>query len=800
MAWDSAFQIIVDGEQSRLGKDRNLVFCQGSYDGQRGDRVIGWDLNNSSDTAVDPSTFTAFLGMYQNSPTWHTTFTGNYARKRKTDFAFLTSANWEEQQIKGTADYWLLGKNLPNNETILTTATFGANRGFFVSILVPSTGTEEYEVYQAGWNTTATYAAGVGVRLFSSGRMMIYRGGNFLGERQISGANTGSNTGQRWVSLLLIPGRRNELIVIPDQGTGFSFEFEELRDTTAPEITPASTKFWMKFPGDGTRSVTVQICPLTYPTSGYICAKTSYFSEPPATGDTMITEENFRDLAGAGTTAVTSSLREVTNVATTFVPNGVKKSCTQRFDLTGDGNYTPFVYGGVDGYTYTHVDTDDAELADITDATTSRVLKVGETADSDELSLVSIGIPVLTAAGMEDPIGHSGRPVKVEIDGETIFDGVTLPPSIDAAPDEAAYEIGIKAESLWKLLEAYQFRSPYPLDGLTLLNAIKFLLRTAGIKDASMDIEDPTITIDEMGGASSGEWGQIIQPGDTAAKWIETLFETYASDWFYGFVPKDGGGMKFLAQSPTGLGTTSVVTLWGTVAEATAQLVTEGYSAGDAAKFHAHRLWQDYREEKLEPECNELRITGQHPRTGDLIQSYKKDTASMDATTLPSLRPSNWLGYRSIVAIAHPGLTTRTAVDRAVNALYPRLTKQRRLASFKCPNLIRLTPTGQFIWKPMRVTLKNVYDGADVVVRLSGLEANFDCKDAWPYNRIPTEYMGEIVSGSTPWRGSLRASNIDDALILHGERVKTGLPYALANPIQLYGAKTPRLTIVDLAP
>lgn len=788
MAYDSPITITVDGAQSRLQKDWNTVLAQGSYDGVNGGRAIGWDLSRASATAVDPATFTAFLGPYQQSEDWHKTFSGNYARKRKTDFAFGDTTKWKEVGLKDTADYWLLGSDLPANETIITTATFGANRGFYIAFENFNLGDEEYQIAQCGWNTTATISGGLGLKIFSSGRVEVYRGGVFVAAKNLSGLNTGAQTSQQWVSMLLIPGRHHELMVIPNQGQGFTVEFEDLADDTDPAITAASSKFWMMFPASGSgRSIQVQICPVTYPTTGYICAQKSYFAVPPESGDTLLTPDVFYNTAGAGTTSVAASLREATSIATTFSPDGVKTTAYVRFDLTGDGNYSPFIYGGVLGYASELADTDDSESADITNATTARILRIGETADSDEMALHALGAGTLGDAGMIDALGHSGRPLDLVAGGKKLFDGITMPPIIHAtAADEEGYDIEIPVQSRWKALEEYQFRQPYPLDGVTFVNAIKFLLRRGGYKSTEMDIEDPGITLENIAGASSGEFSLLIEVGDTAAKWIERIFESYAGNWFYGEVPS-GTGRKFIAKSPTGLGTTVSVILWPTVEEARAQLVSEGLTTDEAVKFADHRVYT-YRESRLQPEANEVRVTGRNPRTGQPIQSFYIDSAAADPTTAPSSRPVNWTGLRSIYALSDPIIASQASCERAVDLLKDRLTVQRRLVEFSCPQLVRLSPTGDFLWKPMRVTLKRIFDGVDADVRVSGLECEFDCDDAYPYMNRPARYFGEVVSGETPWRGSVRASNIDDAKILHDERLRSKLPSLAIGAIKTRGA------------
>jgi hypothetical protein len=345
------------------------------------------------------------------------------------------------------------------------------------------------------------------------------------------------------------------------------------------------------------------------------------------------------------------------------------------------------------------------------------------------------------------------------------------------------------------MLLDYQFREPYVFDGLDFVEAIERLLYRGAFDPTEIDIEDPSLTLDSNARAASGEFALVAQPGDSAAQWIEKIFEIYAPNWFYGIVP-NGTGTKFMAKSPTGLGTTVSVVLWPTVEEAIAQLVTEGLATEEATKFAAHRVYQGFTEARLEPEANEIRVTGINPKTRQPIQAFKRDTASQDPTTLPSARPANWLGFVRKYGYIEPKITSQTVLENCVELLYERLTPQRRLVSFETSQLIRLSASGAFLWKPMRVTLKSVYDGVDATVRIGGLECEFPSELAWPRMSRPARYFGEIVSGSQPWRGSLRATNIEEAQALHAERLRNRLP----RPTSLIQAITSRGATVISTP
>ena len=767
MAWDTPIALNFDTEQPRTVKDRNLILVQGSYEGAGGGRVIGWDLRQSSSIAVDRATFTGFLAPYQQSEAWYTTFTGSYARLAKSAWTLSESAKWKDDNHAGAGDIWLSGTALNTASTGITNATYGKNRGWYIAYFNLNTAGEENEILRCGWNSTASDAAGVSFRIFSSGRVTIYKDGVYRGYGTLS---DDKNTGQEWTSLIVLPGRHRELMFIPNQGKGFTFEFPELEGEASPEIV-ADAKFWFYCPRANGHSMKLQMCPLTFATSGVLVGQQSYFARPPEAADTAYPTDIYYDEAYAGTTSVSMSLREVSSLATTFTPDGIKASCLVRNALTGDGSYTPFVYAGLAGYEVETGVTNDVSECDLLDATTDRALRIGETPDAAGAEVHAIGLARLTDAGLVDPIGHSNRPVSITCDGYTLWEGISLPPEIEGGFEEDCYSVAYDIAPLWKLLEDYEFRYTVPLDGASWQNAVEFIIKAAtGFDDADIVIEDPSIIISSEGAQASGQWSLQIEAGDRASYWIERLFTSYAANWFYDFVPKwTTLGTKFVAMSPTTLGTTSVVTLWGTVDEAIAQLEAEGYTTAEATKFHEHRLWRNYRETGIEPEANEVRVTGVNPRNGQPIQSFYVDTASQDPTTAPGSRPENWIGSPRHYTLLEPGLTSQDLVDFSVELLADRLSPKRRMASFDS-TFIRLAHNQRFIFKPDRVTLKNVYDGEDVVIRLSGHETDFDCEAAWPFMSRPTSYFGEIVSGSVGWRGSLRASNLEAAKQIAKER------------------------------
>ncbi|MBL8059554.1 MAG: hypothetical protein JNK63_02430 [Chthonomonas sp.] len=769
MAWDDPISIKIDCAQPRPIKDRNIVFCQGAYPGVNG-KVLGWDLSRSTGVAVDRATFTAFLGPYQQSEEWYSTFTGNYTRMAKSDWTLSESAKWKEDETNAAGDIWLHAADLTANSTGITTTAYAKNRGFYVAYFDYSATGEENAVLECGWNSSASPASGVSFKVFSSGRVTIYKDGEYLGWGSIS---DDQSTQQKWVSFLVLPGRHQELMFIPNQGKGFTFEFPELAGEADPTITGA-TKFWFRCPRPTGHAMKLQIAPLTFPESGMLIAERSYFARPPEDTDDLYPVDIYWHEAYAGTTDVELMMVETDDLDEEFEADGVKDECFCRFDLEGDGEYTPFVYAGIAGFDVVRGETSDVQEAELLDVTTDRCLRIGETPDSHNMELHCVGLPALVSAGVVDPIGHANRPVSLSLAGFTLFEGLTLPVEVESAPDEAAYGISYKVAPYWKLLEDYVLTSPVPLDGSSFDLAIKFFGKGAlGFQDSQLNVPDEGIVLGDLGAPSSGEWATMAEVGDRGSDWIEDLFDMKAGNWFFDILPDwADGGTELLVLPPEDMPDTAVVTLWGTVEEAIAQLVFEGETESDAEKFYAHRLWQNYNERQIAAEANEIHATGMHPRTGQPFQSRYIDHDAQDPTLDPDERPDNWAGYPLKYGIGDPILCSQSDTDTAVELLADRLTPKRRLCSFDNPQMIRISSTGRPIWKPDLVILKNVYDGEDVTVRISGFETDFDCEGEWPWMSRPSSYFGEIISGATAWRGSLRATNLKQAAAIAKERAR----------------------------
>lgn len=689
-----------------------------------------------SDTWIDPVTNTLMLRPYPLYDAWYTTDTGNYAKLTATDFS-LSGTDWETRYDQHAKGPWLCRKDAATNGTAITSSAYAKNRGMYVSWFSYGAG-EVFLQFRCGWNSSASTAGGVAIEVYSDGFCNVYKNGAVVASGKVSGSQTQNTRANQVYELLLIPCRHRELLIYSKSGDGFSVAFPDIDDDDAdPTIVPAQ-KFWFEVVEGATQ---VMVAPLSFPTSGYATSVEMTFLEAPAVAEPLEEYENdawvgaaspdtfkiYGHSAYVGTQTAAAEMRTIAHAA--FTPDGTTKEVRLRVDLTtNNAGYTPFVYGAQMAYAgYTDL-TDSTESFDATGSCMSASLSVSEDAGG-----VYADFEFINPDGLEADVAglfsQSNRPIELLVGTQELLDGVGLPPRYDVQHNLAAEVISFEVRDKWKLLEDYIFAERVPIGGLTLVEALTFFAKRAGFEATDITITASAFVLPEAGGAKAGEWNLLVEPGDTAADWIRRLMDDYAATWYYGIRPK-AGGYEFYAEDTTDLGTTAGVTLYETSAEA----VSIGlHAAGDAWQYVARAI----EEAVLEPLANDVRITGYDPRTKRPIQSHKQDTASIDATTSPSLRPANWLGVQRKFGLADTTITTQAACDQACEISFDRLSVSRRMIEFKCGLLVDGI-TGVPLW---RGDVVEIYNRAKV--RINSFHVSFMLEDGTLQFREAL-YTGEV--------------------------------------------------------
>lgn len=674
-----AFRVIIDHAQPRLAFNRICSVVQGLHEPESVSvkPTVGWgpegslDSEDQSNCWVDPVTGTLMLRPAPMTRKWDTTGTGIYARLAKSDFAFNDSSKWRENNASGNVSKFieLKASNAASiDRTAVTTATYSANQGFYVSLHNFSWGSSEFMNMRCGWNSSASEAAGVAVRLYANGYVQVLKDGELVGDGSIFDNRQESlNTANSFVRLFLIPYRKKELLITSNYGKGFTVVFDDIdEDEEDPGITGA-TNFWLEFPSG---AVSFECAPIKYESTGWIASIPSRKSSAPGIGEVPV----LTALSG-GPGSVALSLVEVDDPTTAFTPDGTTAEWRIRADLTAASNKSPEVYAAIAEFLTLYNYTDDSQEQDITDHVVRLGFNIPESPDGFECNLTVKNLAELDPEGLLllDTLG--GRPYKI-VFGEgdaavTVVEGKLSSPRIRLSTTDASTFAEFTGGDMWQMLEDYTFTEETPLDTLYLHEAVEFVLESAGIPEDWADIETSAVQLSgPVGSGSRGDFQCKVEIGDTAAEWIKRLHEDYAATWYYGWTPTSDGP-RFWFKSPESMEETPVLELYEEMSDSEAALPAEDQQ--HAWKYVA-RVVDTH---NLDPEANRITVTGLDLRKRRPIIVNYNDDQSQDPTVAADARPDNWIGGLRPYGFQSPRLTSRSLCEDASELLAKRLTVRR---------------------------------------------------------------------------------------------------------------------------
>lgn len=265
-----------------------------------------------------------------------------------------------------------------------------------------------------------------------------------------------------------------------------------------------------------------------------------------------------------------------------------------------------------------------------------------------------------------------------------LFYGIATEPEFDQWPvlphdidptDIDHTPVAFTVKDPWWDFENTQLTNVRALDGLKVSDAVKEILRLMGWPEDRWDIDDlPTLLPkDETAPEKLILSEQVASAKDLLFHLRDdfTTAENPPYKWRMDFAPVLKSGVYKIcfrfkdpdkAADVVAHGQTR--TLYGTAAAA----FTAGAGKGE---------WiRTFRRKVLEPEANYVEIWGADPN-GTPILKIKEDTASQDPTTAFALRPLNWIGRRREVVYINTSFNTPEHVTRAANAYYNRLVLPR---------------------------------------------------------------------------------------------------------------------------
>jgi hypothetical protein len=750
------FDITVDGAQWRQSKDRI------------GFSAAGLDFNTGSffsDSWIDPLTLTLFLSPRPIYQAFFTSNTAPYDKYSKTDYGL--GATWKETDLTGVGgSRYLQGPTSALGTAVTTTATLAKNTGMYLGFFAYSDGSD-YILAEFGYAATGSVTSNTAFRLYSSGNLEVWRAGVKIAEGNVSGSEGGTTVQNKLIHLMIIPCRRREILVVSSEGNGVRAIMPDILETdTNPTITEA-TNFWVRM----YKNFVFQSAPLKYATSGYACSQVYNLAEAPAIGAVQETFTNPSWASGVGrvygdqsyrtgnTDAVVSSLTQ-TDGTTAFVANGVLDSLRVKAAMTGDGLSSPVVYGILGGYKALSANTDATESASINDKWQRLSFEVPETGGSS----FTMDIMNPSATSIVGLYTHANKPNLVKLGTTFVHNGITEPVQFTRGSVTANDRVSIKSNGqITQLLKDYMFRERFIFDGIPISHAtndcvIKRLVELVGGSSSDLDLETATVTAGEIAPAKCGDFSEVADIGENAWSYLSRVMQDYLGGWWYGEYP-GASAVKFTTKSPTTINAAaSRYTYYTTIADA---ISIGGKTSDEAWRF----VYRQFRWNYINPEANEIVVTGYDPRIQLPVQAVKRASTSIDPTVKPSLRPTNWVGGTTRLGLINKGLSSQTNVNAAANLLYDRCSPARTITEIVVELPVRSDATGFPIWVSDKITLDGV--GDFIVSSISGaVEKDPDgVSDQWMWRPV-TLILSNIV-------GYSNSSSFDDIVAfqtMNGQR------------------------------
>ncbi len=715
----SLFSILTDSVQMRLSQD-GLSTLVGAQD---------WDPSFclANNVYVDGVTGTAFLlpACLDLTGNWTATNTGIYAKIPPTDFTLTpvsTDPNWSFPAPNPDGAQFSKYSDNTGGAGGLLNYSVNANQAIVVEVAIGQGTSATDNLVNVGYSATGDATAGVAFKFYADTSADVYISGSFLGHFTCSGQNAeyGQTDGQissqtvaQYIKLLIIPCREREILVLSSNGGGFSFICPGIPEgTTGAVITPAEP-LWFFCEAGVDMPVRLALC--QYAASGNAIGKQSFWRYDPGATPTGGFQSWIDADIPTGTTAV-GGISGPTVVADGVNPfaayvdnsNGVSLNVALSAGSTSPV-LTPFVYAAR-GYTLPVLAQTVGPALEVINYALDLSYEASDSISGTRVHLTLKDPKAIVAAGVTldgtNKPGHliqsiSNRPWQIyDPTGTQILEGMNSAPKLEEGirfqsisetdpgvptyGDQTATNLNervvFEIRDSWMTLENFIFKDQYPLDGLTMLQAMTLITDQAGVTDSTnslglgartwnMSASLGSFVLPAAGNVTDSDFNNLIESGDKGSEWVDKLFKTYAANAFLGFTPM-GGWNKPTMLTTADLPSSPALTLYDSVATATAQ--------GVMAPTYVN-LFRQVDVQMLEPEANDIYVQGKDYRTQRPILVHQFDTTNADPTIIPAARTPQWLGERRSYAWNDPGISTIGAAEYAEGLLYSRLTIARSL-------------------------------------------------------------------------------------------------------------------------
>lgn len=648
-------KLLIDGTEKRVKTPTIAETFTILHDGE-----IAVDLEHTSQTVfIEPIKGTAILSPYPARPDFATTASSdpnsNYYRVPLAATNRAGSATWRTHIRDNVANNAYL-YNTGSSEYIETLESYEKNRSYWLSWFSFGDGgrAEQISVMIGDIKFSCTFDGRASIfkgdLMIGSGTISTLKGSNFSQTDTAQSAPRPNNV----ISCAIIPCRHREILVLFTNGGGFFSAVPDIsEDEPNPIIIPPG-----KIRASMSGQTMVQFAPIRFSTGGDIYSNEIILREPPADMSTY-KKKVYSDppLLGTGSTTLTF----VRNLSTDFVGDGTSDTGRFRAQLQGNGKSSPNFYGASIWFETATADTSDEER-DIADYLMSVDLSVRE-GESAELSIIT-SKPTELEQTSKNWLFLPRHIKLVEIvkqpddtDREQlIFEGRTEQTTQGEASTDPARRTPRNCYDYLHWLGRGQILNPIPFDGWELTDALVYLLKSRGLEDGNISIEDFEINIEGEVRASEGDFKTLFSVGSSEGDGIEQLIADYAANALYTQKYTPSGYKVVIESFPS-----------------SSEMVTVYLSENEGKK-----LAQSYQQAIPLPEANILRVTGIDPMTNTPFQVVMRDAESADATLPVALRPINWLGEPVSVGLFNPAIRSVGEATRIAELLSERLFQARR--------------------------------------------------------------------------------------------------------------------------
>jgi hypothetical protein len=725
MAIKWPIKVEVDCPEPRPAKSRLVIGADGT----------SWDRATSSEYAwFDSVTGSAMLLPMCFDGAYDTTFSGIYSRLQLSDMETPFGGTWRQYQVRGAGDYWCSQEDTTTAYSIRTATSWSANQGWCLGMYHGNIPTKAKRMVLAvAFAPTATMSMSpLYLRFFTDGSLQIFKDGVLKGQYDQEDSNKTAGRlvngltpmGNQYHSVVIIPHKRRELLVLTSWGLNITHLFEDLsQDSTTNTIIPAG-KLQVQ---DAVSRQFLQFSPIRFVSSAAIYSKPIKLRYAPPTG-AVFTARVIQDRVGRATGGSSVTASVVKSDLTAYTPDGVIDTVRLKVQMTSSDNIeSPGVALGEAWYQPAQATTAD-DPVDITGLYESLSISVDETSRAT-LSMTARRQRLLDA-GVEQPQITSDRPIRIAVGSSgasptyiDIFRGSLTPPQIhyERRWTQSHDVLQFDGQDRTRDLELTMYQDGIVYDGMTMQSAVSDMIQTAGFLSTDLIWNDTSgFTLPRSADIARGYSTVVPQRGEYVATLLSKMKNDYAATWVTGWSPTTTG-YKYQWSNPNDLVNTPIMTLYNSRQDA----ITAGVS-GDLVP---HRVIYKMSAHYESPEANQIIVLGQDPRNGDLIYSYAADGASADPTTAPASRPYNWRGRTVSYILSEPAITSDAAAVQAKNVISTRLMTGRILLEFTSDLLID-DATNRPLWlrdvvqimMPGGATIRGIYR----IIAIPSIEFGFE--------------------------------------------------------------------------